>query len=927
MFARLYLLFAGCLMTVIASDRLSAQDPPKKIASVEGITEYQLSNGMRVLLFPDATRPRVTVNLTVFVGSRHEGYGETGMAHLLEHMVFKGTPTFSQIPKALQERGAQFNGTTSVDRTNYFETLAASDENLEFAIQLEADRMVNSYIKREDLMSEMSVVRNEFERGENSPESVLSKRVMAAAFEWHNYGKTTIGNRSDIERVPIENLQAFYRKYYQPDNAMVVIAGKFDEPQALNYVQKYFGAIPRPARKLDPTYTDEPEQDGERIVTLRRVGEVAVIDAVYHIPAGSHPDFPALQVLGNILSAPPSGRLYRTFVETKLATQASAFARSMRDPGVFNVDAEVGREQPLEEIRDQLLALVESVGTDGVTEHEVERAKRQILKARELGATNTSQLAVSLSEWAAQGDWRLYFIHRDRIEKVTAEDVQRVAGKYLVRNNRTVGMYVPTDKSERIAIPSTPDIAELVTDYQGREDVLAGEEFDYSYPSIANMVRFTRLESGIKVALLPKKNRGEEVNASVNLRYGDETNLRGMTEAAGFLMPLMMRGTTRLTRQQLIDELDRLKANLGGGGGRGARGGGGGSGGGGALGTIGFSIQTKRSSLPEVLQLLRQVLREPTLPEADFEVMKQGRLAALEQGRSEPGILAQRALSRAMSAYGPEDVRYVPTIDEEIARVRSVTIDNVRQLYRDYIGGAEGEIAIVGDFEPSDCLPILEATFADWHTDKSYQRIARTLDRPVAGATISIETPDKANATIIAGTLFQMQDDSPEYPAMTLANFILGGGSLSSRLGDRVRQKEGLSYSVSSSFSASAFEPRASFSISAIYNPENRQRVTAVIDEELNLLLKDGVAADELFRAKAGYLQQRRVARSNDAAVVGLLTSAMHEGREIDYFIELESRIESLTVEQVSDAFRKFVSPKNLVVVVAGDFAKSAADR
>src|SRR6516165_4494189 len=274
------------------------------VAAIEGVTEYRLANGARVLLFPEASRPTVTVNLTVLVGSRHEGYGETGMAHLLEHMVFKGTPTFPDVPKALRDHGANFNGTTWVDRTNYFETLPASDENLEFAIKLEADRMVNSYVKREDLASEMTVVRNEFEAGENSPQRILMQRMTGAAYEWHNYGKSTIGNRSDIERVPIDKLQGFYKKYYQPDNAMVIVAGKFDEKKALEYINKYFGSIKKPSRELDTTYTEEPAQDGERNVTLRRVGTVGAVGAVYHIPSGSHEDFPAIEVLATMLSAP-----------------------------------------------------------------------------------------------------------------------------------------------------------------------------------------------------------------------------------------------------------------------------------------------------------------------------------------------------------------------------------------------------------------------------------------------------------------------------------------------------------------------------------------------------------------------------------------------------------------------------------------------
>src|SRR5207247_3826519 len=247
------------LLSVSAS---RADDAPRKVATVEGVTEYRLANGARVLLFPEASRPTITVNMTVLVGSRHEGYGETGMAHLLEHMVFKGTPSHPDVPKALRDHGANFNGTTNVDRTNYFETMPATDENLEFGIHLEADRLVNSYVKREDLLSEMTVVRSEFESGENNPQRILNQRMMAAAHEWHNYGKSTIGNRSDIERVPIENLQAFYRKHYQPDNITLVVAGKFDEKKALDLIQKHFGRLKKPTRKLDQTYTEEPAQDG-----------------------------------------------------------------------------------------------------------------------------------------------------------------------------------------------------------------------------------------------------------------------------------------------------------------------------------------------------------------------------------------------------------------------------------------------------------------------------------------------------------------------------------------------------------------------------------------------------------------------------------------------------------------------------------------
>jgi zinc protease len=903
-----------------------AHAEPKKIATVEGITEYRLDNGMQVLLFPDASRPTVTVNLTVFVGSRHEGYGETGMAHLLEHMVFKGTPTHPHIPKSLSERGAQFNGTTSYDRTNYFETLPASDANLEFAIRLEADRLVNSFIKREDLVSEMTVVRNEFESGENSPASVLFQRIMATAYEWHNYGKTTIGNRSDIERVPIENLQAFYRRFYQPDNAMVVIAGKFDEKKALELVQKYFGAIPRPKRQLDKTYTEEPPQDGERLVMLRRVGDVGVVGVAYHVPAGPHADFPAVQVLEDILTNEPSGRLYKALVESKKATSVGGFAQPLHDPGAIIFTAQVPKGQSIEETRDLLLSTIENLATKGVTEEEVRRAKLAMLKQREQAAANTSRLAVNLSEWAAQGDWRLYFLHRDRLEKVTPEDVKRVAEQYLRRNNRTVGMFLPTEKAERVAIPETPKVPALVANYTGRDALVAGEAFDATHESIDARSQVIKLPHGLKGVLLPKKTRGEEVQLQLTLRYGKEDELKDLLGATGFLGDLMVRGTKQLSYQQLQDELDKQKTTLRSGTGGFGRGGRGMMLGGGGPGAVTFSMQTKRDHLPAALELFRQVLREPALPEADFDVLKRERLARLESSRTDPMMLGANALSRKQSPYPPTDIRYVPTIDEQIARLKATQYKDVIKLHEEFVGAQNGELSIVGDFDPAQVKPLLEKMFSGWQASRPYERIATPTPPGLTGDKQSINTPDKANAAYMAALSFPMRDDDPDYPALLMANYVLGGGSLSSRLADRVRQKEGLSYTVASMFRADAFDPNASFMIFAISNPQNVQKVDRAIQEELDLLLKNGVTEEELARAKSGYLEQQRISRTNDGALAGTLGQHVHRGRTMAFQKDLEKKIQALTVDEVSAAFRKYVDPKKLVIVTAGDFGKAGSE-
>jgi zinc protease len=367
--------------------------PPKKLHTIEGITEYELANGMRVLLFPDPSRERVTVNVTYLVGSRHEGYGETGMAHLLEHMLFKGTPTHQDPWQLLQDHGADFNGTTWYDRTNYFETMPASAANLEWALRFEADRMINSSIDPEVLAKEFSVVRNEFEMGENYAPGVLEERILSTAFLWHNYGKSTIGARSDIEKVPAWRLRAFYEKYYQPDNAVLVVAGAFDQARALELIQECFGTIPRPTRELPPTYTVEPVQDGERTVSLERVGEVGVVGVLYHGVAGADPDYVAGEALVHVLTDEPSGRLYKALVETGQASSVRGFSPSLHDPGWVQLAAEVPAGKPLAPVRDRMLETVQGVA-DTITEEEVTRFRNRRLKNIELALTDTTSIAI-----------------------------------------------------------------------------------------------------------------------------------------------------------------------------------------------------------------------------------------------------------------------------------------------------------------------------------------------------------------------------------------------------------------------------------------------------------------------------------------------------------------------------------------------------
>jgi zinc protease len=883
----------------------------KKIAAVEGITEYRLDNGVRFLLFPDNSSSKVTVNCTVLVGSRHEGYGEAGMAHLLEHMLFKGTrlyPKPTDIPTALRDRGAEFNATTSYDRTNYFETLPARDDNLEFALRLEADRLVNSFIRREDWASEWQVVKNEFEQGENDPPYILMQRMLAVAYEWHNYGKTTIGNRSDIERVPIDRLQAFYRKYYQPDNVLLIVAGKFKEDKALSLIGKYFGALKKPRRELDQTYTEEPAQDGERSVRLRRVGKVGMVGAVYHIPAAAHEDSAALDVLEHVLGSAPSGRLYKELVEQgKKANRISARVEGMHDPGVFLVMATVSEKEKIESVRDALLQAIDKACDSDITNEEVERAKAHFKNVWKSTLSRSGDTAAQLSEWEARGDWRLMFLHRDRVAKVTPADVRRVARKYLTMTNRTVGLYVPTDQPQRAAIPATPDIAKLVKDYKSSEVTAQGETFDPSVANIAKRVRNEQLAGGVKVALLPRKTRGERVRIQLALHYGNNDALKGHTSASQFLAPLMVRGTKKHTRQQLVDEFSRLEARINAGG---------------LIGDATFAVSCKRETLPQVLALLAEILREPSFPENEFNVLKRQVRERLEQGRTEPQQLAMRAMRRKTSSYPPEDVRYTPTFEESLQRLDAVTLDEVRKLYEEQLDGQHGELVVIGDCDTDLVVKRMNEALKDWKAKVPYRRIERPMRGDIKPAVVVIDTPDKEAAIYLAATGKPLKDSDPDHAALVMADYLLGGGPLSSRLANRIRQKEGLAYHVMSHYRADAQDKSAVFIMAASCNPTRIDEVDKAMLEEVERLRKDGVSEAELREGKKAYLAKLQQDRGDDDQLADLLLNELHAGRTIAYQGELERKIAALTVEEVNSAFRHHFNPKKLVIIRAGDFKK-----
>lgn len=883
--------------------------PPKGVhvgAQVEGISEFTLANGLKVLLSPDASKATTTVNITYKVGPRHENYGETGMAHLLEHMLFKGTPKHKDIPAEMKKRGMSFNGTTWLDRTNYYENFSANPQYLKWALELEADRMVNSFVARKDLDSEMTVVRNEMESGENNAVGVLMQRMASTAYLWHNYGKSTIGARSDVENVSIPRLQAFYRQYYQPDNAVLLVAGRFDAKKTLSLINEIFAKIKKPTRALPKIYTVEPTQDGEREVVVRRTGDTQLAALAYHIPSSSHVDAASISVLGTVLGDTPSGRLHKNLVEKKMASWVSNIGFDTKDPGLLMYFAQVPLDVDATQTAALMIKEVETLNDTPVTAEEVERAKNSILKEYDVVLNDVNQLGLSLSESIASGDWRLFFIGRDRIAAVTPEDVNRVSAAYFKRTNRTQGFFFPDAQPSRVEIPAAPNIDKLVGEYRGGASIAAGEAFDPSPVNIEKRTERGQFAFGAKYALLVKKTRGQTVKGTISLNFGNESALQNKGIAAEIIGSMFLRGTTTMSREQINSTLDKLKATV--------------SISGSATG-VNVNILSTQENLPAVINLIADALRKSSFPESEFEQLRSQAITWLESNKNEPEAVADNELAIHFNKFGQSDPRFARSFDEQIAAYKSVTRAQALDFYRTFYGANNGEFAFVGEFDKVALKSQIDKLFSDWKSTQPYQRLANPY-KPTAAALKSFETADKANAAIFMRSDFSMSQDSSDYLPMVVANYILGGGQLKSRLTDRIRKKDGLSYSVGTQFNARVLDDNATVFGYAIAAPENIGKVKSAFQEEVDAYVKNGVKEQEIKDAVAGLLESAQTSRSDDAALSNLLANQSYYGFTMQRVIDHEARLKTLDVATVNNAIKQYIKADSFSIFSAGDFAK-----
>lgn len=890
------------------ADTVQVPDGISQESSVEGVTQYTLDNGLRILLAPDESKPTTTVNMTYLVGSRNENYGQTGMAHLLEHMLFRGTPTLHNALAEFSRRGLRANGTTSSDRTSFYASFASNPETLDWFIGWQADAMVNSMIAKQDLDSEMTVVRNEMERGENNPFQVLMQKMQATAYQWHNYGHSTIGARSDVENVDVKQLRAFYKEYYQPDNAVLIISGKFDPETTLQTIAAAFAKIPKPTRTLPAEYTVEPVQDGERQITLRRHGGSPLIAALFHIPALADPDYVPLDLGVSILSDTPSGRLYHALVEKKLATDVFGFTAGLRQPGyaLFGAQLESGMDQ--QQALKVLDDAIGSIAKQPFTQAELDRIKNKWLTDWDRTYSNPISLAGALSDATSDGDWRLFFLQRDQVKAAHLADVQRVTQAYLTRSNRTNGRYIPTEQPVRAPQPKQPDLAALFKNYHGKTAPKEAAVFD---PSPANIDSATlraplTLPNGeVKLALLPKPTRGDRVQARLLIQFGTADSLKGYRGIAKAAAALLDHGTTTLSRQEIQDKIDALQAEVDFGG---------------AGGEVAVGMTTTREHLPDLIALVLDVVHNANFPADELAKYQRQISTSIKNSMDEPSALAARTLARYGDPWPSDDIRYTPTFEQALHNVNALTRQELVDFHQNFYGAGHVEFAAVGAFDPVAVKAALSAGLKDWRKAPAFERPSDPY-HAVTPKQFDIDTPDKANAFYLAALPIKMQDTDPAYPALYLANYLLGS-SETSRLWNRIRVQDGLSYDVRSHLDVSSFEPSGAWTIYAIHAPQNSRHLERDIQEELSRALRDGFTDKEVSEGIHALLNYRKLARAQDGTLAAAWINYLQLGRTFAWSEKIDQELAALTPKEVNAALRATLAPDQFSSALAADHNK-----
>ncbi|HEY2881163.1 MAG TPA: pitrilysin family protein [Pirellulales bacterium] len=891
------------------------------VRSEQDISEYRLdSNGLTVLLLPDHSAPAVSVVVTYNVGSRNESYGTTGATHLLEHLMFKGTRDHNKeagtgFDQLLERVGSITNATTSQDRTNYFETVGPQD--LTVAISLEADRLRNLRLREEDRRPEMTVVRNEYERGENSPAEALEKEIWATAYLAHPYHHSTIGWKSDFEKVPISRLRTFYDTFYWPNNAVVTISGDFDPAAALALVKQYYGAIPRAPHTIPTVYTEEPPQTGPRRVVVKRPGELGMVTIANKMPPATHPDYAPLSVLGEILDGGRNSRLYLALTDKNLTTGVGANPSFNRDPTLFLIEAQLATGAQHADIEQRILNEISRVQTDGVKPEEVAAAISKLTANTAYERDGSLARAMALSECIAAGDWRLYYGVDEAVRRVTADDVQRVAKKYLTEDQRVTGWFIPQNDKTNAAAGAVAEAGAAETALMPEAEHPPGRETAAKAKPPVTQASIRTASGDAKKSAAPvavakiAPRVVQTKTAGIDLLVcptgvKDVVTIMGSLPAYDAKNPILgeltaemlSRGTNKHDVRAIAALLDQVGAQINfeyeGG-------------------NLRFVARCLKADLPRVVGILAEELREPSFPDEEFEKLRQLKLAEAQQMREDTDSQADIAFRRTVFPQGHPLHRM--TADERTEALKNATAAQVKAFHHTWVGPEHCTMVLVGDADAGGVQAIVGKEFSGWTGGAALPKLptAEALKHPPEQ---TVEIPGKQSVSVVMGTPTGLHKTDADYLPLSVATSTLGHG-FTSRLVSTVRDTEGLTYGINSGLSGGDQLDRA-WTITATFNPALVKQGLESTRRELAAWRKSGITAAELDYRKSALSGEHRVRMATTTGLAETILETICGGLPLTWIDDYPSQVAALSLEQVNGAIRKYVDPQNLLLVKAG---------
>jgi zinc protease len=875
-------------------------------AQTAGITSYLLPNGFKIILAPYPSAANARIELLVKTGSKLEGYGETGMAHLLEHMLFKSAGKRTDIKADLTALGATWNGTTSADRTNFFETVAAEPDKVDAAIRIEADRFIRASFTKQHLLSEMTVVRNELERNDTDPNSVVMRALQQEAYAWHGYARPTLGARSDIEDAPFEVLQAFHKKHYRPDNAALIVTGNFDPQRVLALAASLFAEAKNPAAPKITSWTREESRATTNRAELTLPAGMTLVTSGWKLPGITDRRTLALDLGSSAICDNDWGSLRKDLVlERKVAVAAMCGTQVQNDYGLFLAKASGDKDADAEALSKALREHIEKAAAQGISQAQLERARQAELNAYETLENSHEQLASQLSQAEIAGDWRLAFWQRDMVKEVTLDEVNAALKTWLVATNRSDVLLRHADGVKSPELPKLPSPAEASKLVEGKQWAAVAKQSDPIPSSATELAKATItlplsdiLKNGTasKAALIARKTQGERAWLVLANDYGNEAAMTGRDTACSVANNLVGFGGAGMTRDQLDAKLEALQAtwsvNLGG-----------------------LSLEVPRKNFDAAVDILLAAWAAPTLPQDEFERMKAGAISNMQSSLKDPSAVASTQVGLRFDNYPANHPLKPQSLEAQLAEYQALSYADVSRCASDLAGVANVRLGLVGTVTPQD-VKALAAKLAKLPVAKTpYQRI-KAMPAPskaeIDTTPITVAMPEKPNASIAGSAVLALTDEADDFPALRIAIKVLGGDA-ESRIWKRLREKEGLAYGAGVSLSGNSFEPRSSITFYASAASSKADAALTSLKDELASALKDGLSEEEVARAKRTWLEERKSYLRNEKSFASSLANGLYTGHDYAWLAAYDQKISQLSREQVNAALRKWLNDAAIV--------------